>query len=359
MRGKLRFYSLVFLAGCVFWLLVTPAPVDPEVFLPPAKPPLTGPLAPNQDLLAVEKLAVGQVRGPEDVAVDARGRIYGGCEDGRIVRVTLDSGGGEILGTFANTGGRPLGLHFDGAGNLLVADAVRGLLAIDPAGAVTELSTEADGVPFAFTDDLDIASDGTVYFSDASSRFGHLEYLYDLLEARPHGRLLAWEPATGTTRVLLGDLYFANGVALSENEDFVLVNETYRYRIRRYWLRGPRAGTSDIFLDNLPGFADGVASDRQGTFWVALFTIRNDKVDLLFHPRPWAKRLLSKLPKLLWPKPEPYGFVLAVDEEGRVVRSLQDPGGTHVKTITSVQPEGEWLYLGNLAEDWIGRVARR
>lgn len=335
-------------------LLLAPSPIDPVAYRPEPALPMEGPLAPNERLLAAEKLAVGEVLGPEDVAVDGEGRIYGGTEDGRIVRV-VEEAGGERVETFAVTGGRPLGLHFDAAGRLLVADGVKGLLAVDPAGAVEVLSTGADGVPFGFADDLDIASDGTVYFSDASWRFGVGEYLLDLMEARPHGRLLAYEPATGETRVLLSDLYFANGIALSEHEDFLLVVETYRNRITRYWLTGPRAGESEVFIDRLPGYPDGVAADRRGTFWVAMFTVRNPTADWL-QPRPWAKRLLGKLPKLFWPKPKPYGFILALDEEGRVIESLQDPSGRHVPTITSVQPEGDTLYLGTLTGDWIGRL---
>lgn len=335
-------------------LLLAPSPVDPVAYRPPPAREMTGALAPNERLLAVEKLARGKVSGPEDVAVDAAGRIYGGTEDGRIVRVT-EEGGGERVETFAVTGGRPLGLHFDAGGRLLVADGVAGLLAVDPGGAVEVLATGAGGVPFGFTDDLDAAADGTVYFSDASSRFGVGEYLFDLLEARPHGRLLAHDPATGETRVLLSDLYFANGVALSEREDFVLVVETYRSRITRYWLAGPRAGTSEVFIDRLPGYPDGVASDRRGTFWVAMFTVPNPAADRL-QPHPWAKRLLAKLPRPFWPKPEPYGFILALDEQGRVIESLHDPSGRHVPTITSVQPEGDTLYLGTLTGDWIGRL---
>lgn len=38
--------------------------------------------------------------------------------------------------------------------------------------------------------------------------------------------------------MLLKDLYFANGVALSKDESFVLVAETFQYRISRYWLKG-------------------------------------------------------------------------------------------------------------------------
>jgi len=236
-----------------------------------------------------------------------------------------------------------------------VCDSYRGLLSVDPAGQVSVLATEAEGVPFRFTDNLDVARDGTVYFSDASSRFGQPDYMLDLLEARPHGRLLRYDPATRRTTVLLGDLYFANGVALSRNEDFVLVNETYRYRIRRLWLSGPKAGTSDVFLDNLPGFPDNLDGNRKGSFWLALFTVRNPIGDTL-HPHPWLKSLLAKLPHFAWPRPKPYGLVLEVDEEGRILRSLHDPGGLRVPQITTAREHDGFLYLGNLDRSWVGKL---
>jgi sugar lactone lactonase YvrE len=289
--------------------------------------------------------------GPEDVAVDGEGRIYGGTQDGRILRV-LRNGAVEV---FAETGGRPLGLHFDADGHLIVADAWRGLLSISPAGKVAVLTTEAGGLPFGFTDDLDISRDGTIYFSDASSKFGQDEYLLDLLEMRPHGRLLAYTPASGETRTLLDGLYFANGVALSSGEDFLLVNETWAYRIQRYWLKGPRAGTAEIFVENLPGFPDGVSGNRAGRFWVALPTPRLPAVDRA-HPRPWMKRLIARLPDFLKPRPVEYGFVLALDEDGRVLASYHDTDGRHLKEITSAEEHDGMLYLGTLHNDRIGRL---
>ena len=283
--------------------------------------------------------------------MDAQGRLYAGLHDGRIVR--LDDQGRPQ--TFADTGGRPLGMDFDAAGNLIVADAWKGLLSIDPQGAIRVLAREADGVPFAFTDDLDIARDGRIYFSDASSRFHQPDYLLDLLEARPHGRLLRHDPASGRTEVLLDGLYFANGVALSKAEDFVLVNETYRYRISRYWLSGEKAGQYDIFIDNLPGLPDNLQGDRAGTFWVALPTPRKADADFL-HRHPWLKAQLAKLPRALWPKPTRYGLVLALDEQGRILRSLHDPSGKHLRMITSAKPHGGHLYLGSLDNDRLGRL---
>jgi len=79
-----------------------------------------------------------------------------------------------------------------------------------------------------FADDAIEASDGSVYFSDASSKFGLFDWFLDVLEAKPHGRLLKYDPSTKRTSVVLSDLAFANGVALSPDEDFLVVCETWR-----------------------------------------------------------------------------------------------------------------------------------
>lgn len=76
------------------------------------------------------------------------------CSWRRIFRLQPDGSGAAV---FANTGGRPLGLHFDRRGNLIVADTHRGLLAIHPSGTIELLVNSAGGVPFRFTDDVDIA----------------------------------------------------------------------------------------------------------------------------------------------------------------------------------------------------------
>ncbi len=336
----------LFLAYLAFW----PAPIDPVAYEPPPNSPLAGPLAPNDRLQSAAILAAGQVDGPEDVEVDAAGRIYTGTADGWIVRVEPD---GSVT-KFAKTGGRPLGVVLDAQGNLIVADGVKGLLSIAPDKTVTTLATKADGVEFGFTDDVDVAKDGTVYFSDASSKFGPGKYLYDMLEGRPNGRLLRYSPVTKQVDVLLNELYFANGVALSQNEDFVLVNETYRFRVTRYWLKGDRAGTSDTFVDNLPGYPDNITSNRRGTFWLALFTVRNDRADWLA-PKPLVKQALSKLPGFLWPQPQPYAFVVKLDETGAILESLQDPTGQHLHAVTSAHERDGYLYLGSLHNDRIGK----
>ncbi|WP_300656847.1 SMP-30/gluconolactonase/LRE family protein [Pseudomonas sp.] len=351
---KLLGLLILLVAALALYLAITPSPIDPLAWEAPPAPAMTGVLEPNDTLMKAELLGLGLVHGPEDSAVDAQGRLYSGLHDGRIVRLKADGS----LETFADTGGRPLGMDFDANGQLIVADAHKGLLSIDPQGRFKVLTTEAEGVPFKFTDDLDIASDGIIYFSDASSRFEQPDYLLDLLEARPHGRLLSYSPRSGETRVLLKDLYFANGVALSAKEDFVLVNETYRYRISRYWLKGEQAGTHDVFIDNLPGLPDNLQGDRAGTFWVALPSPRKADADFL-HLHPWLKAQIAKLPRALWPKAIPYGLAIAINEQGEIIRSLHDTSGTHLRMVTSVKPVGDYLYFGSLDNDRIGRLKIR
>ena len=343
---------VLLLLGLAFaYLALAPAKIDPVAWDPGPVPAMTDALAPNNALAAAELIAQGQIDGPEDVESDAQGRLYGGTNAGTILRVE-----GNQVSRFADTGGRPLGLDFAPDGALIVADAKKGLLSVDAAGQVSLLCDAAEGVRFGFTDDVAVARDGVIYFSDASDRFGFGDHMLDLLEGRAHGRLLKYDPRSKATTVLLKELYFANGVALAADDSFVVVSETYRYRLTRYWLQGPMAGTSEVFAADLPGFPDGVAQSGRGTFWVAMFTVRNSAGDFLAS-RPFLKKMVANLPRFLWPRPEPYGLVIEVDEQGRVLRSLQDPSGAYVEQVTSAHELGGKLYLGHLHRDRITRLS--
>src|SRR4030095_8988040 len=176
--------------------------------------------------------------GPEDVALDASGGVYTVFDDGRIMRLQADGAKPEV---FSNTHGRPLGFAFDSSGNLIVADAIKGLLSIARDGSVSVLTTGADGVPFGCTNDLDIAADGTIYFTDASSKFPLYNFTDDIIDHGPNGRLLAYDPRTKTTRTILSHLCFANGVGVAPDQSFVLVVETGKYRVHRIWLQEERS----------------------------------------------------------------------------------------------------------------------
>ena len=344
-------FLFVLIAVVVLYLLLWPVPISPQAWTPPPAPALSGQYQQNSLLSGTERLSLGSGYAPEDVALDADNRIYAGLDDGRIIRLQADGTRPEV---FSNTHGRPLGLVFDPSGNLIVADAIKGLLSIARDGSLTVLTTEADGVPFACTNDLDVAKDGTIYFTDASSKFPLTNYKADLLEHRGNGRLLVYDPRTKTTRTLLRDLCFANGVAVSPDQSFLLVVETGAYRVHRVWLAGPKQGQSEVFIDNLPGFPDGISSNGRDKFWLALVTPRDQALDKLL-PNPFLRKAVLRLPAFLQPAPKRYSFVLGLDINGKVVANLQDGSPQcYAQIANAVERQGS-LYFGSIGESTVGR----
>lgn len=343
--------ALLLAVACVIALAaLLPAPIDPVAWTPDPDPGLTGRYAPNNRLAAVERLVEGVGTGPEDVACGPDNTYYTGYADGRIVRFTASGEYEEV----ANTGGRPLGMQLDAAGRLIVADGLRGLLAVTGDGAIEVLTDTANGAQIAFADDLDIAADGTIWFSDAASRHGYRHSMYNFFEGRPSGSLLSYHPDTGATRVHLTDLFFANGVALGPDDAYVLVNETHAGRITRLWLKGERARQRDTFKSQLPGTPDNLSFNGRDTFWVANPGLRAG-VDALAD-KPLLRKLLSRLPYETLEKMGPrVSLVIALDLQGNVREILHDPAAGFA-AITSVNECAGELLLGSLHETAVARL---
>ncbi|MFG0331381.1 MAG: SMP-30/gluconolactonase/LRE family protein [Phycisphaerales bacterium] len=354
---KRRWVLRIALAGLlvlVTYFLAWPTPIDPVGWNPPAAPALEGVFDLNTDLADARLMGVGVGRGPETVAVHPHWGAFAGYEDGRVMRFPHDdSAPVEIV----NTQGRPLGLAFDPDGRLVIADAWRGLLRFDlETETLVTLADRFGNELFRFTDDVTVARDGTIYFTDASTKFAIDEYIYDFLEHRPHGRLYAFDPTTAETRLLLDDLYFANGVALAPDESFLVVNETGAYRARRLWLSGERAGETDTLIENLPGFPDGISAGANGVYWIALVSPRDAVVDWC-GPRPFVREVFARAPAWAQPATRRHGFILGVTADGEVVYNLQDPTGERIWTISAVTEHEGSLYLGTLEMDAFGILA--
>ena len=266
----------------------------------------------------LQQIAVGNVNGPEAIAFDDNGLMYTANEDGRIIVLNSD---GSNPHDFAQTGGRPLGLKFDSNGNLIVADAFQGLLSIDTAGQISMLTSGYGGLPFMLTDDLDIGSDGTIYFSDASSVNNLNNLNNDWGQA--NGRLLSYNPNTDVTNLLLDNLYFANGVALSPDESYLLVNESAVNHIRRYWLTGPNAGQTEIFsnVSQFQGLPDNITHNGESLFWVATF----------------------------------FGPVIALDNNGQILYQLNFDSNLFTENTSAIE-YNDTLYLGTLHDSIIGKI---
>jgi len=348
---------LVLLAG---YFLLWPVPIEPIAWQAPVNPGYAGPFERNERLTGLQTFDLGGLHGPEDIALDGEGRIYAATHEGVIIRLDAD---GRNPVRWVDTGGRPLGIDFDAAGNLIVADAYRGLLSVDPQGRVNALVTEADGVPIRYADDVDVAADGRIFFSDASTRFGAADWggtyeasLLDLMEHSSSGRLLVYDPVQGTASTVLDGLSFANGVAVDPQQQFVLVTETGKYRVIRYWLQGSKIGLAEPVLEELPGFPDNITAGQDGRFWVALASPRNAMVDAMAD-QPFWRKVVQRLPAFLRPQAVAYGHIIAIDGDGNVLEDLQDPAGSY-PVNTNVTETDDYLYVGSLVAPVLPRLPK-
>jgi sugar lactone lactonase YvrE len=316
-------------------------------------PPLVGPWAPTDTGLDVlDILDVPGGRGPEDVVIDPQGRIVTGTEDGRIWRFPSGARPGTVPEPLADTGGRPLGIESDPRdGSLIVCDAYRGLLRLTDDGAITDLTRSAGGSPILFCNNAAVARDGVVYFTDSSNRFPVSHWRRDLLEHRPNGRVLAYDPASGMTDVVATGFHFPNGIALTSSESALLVCETVAHRLIRLSL--PEATVTD--LGDLPAYPDNMSPVGDGTYWIALASPRVAIAERLL-PHPALRRLAAILPTRLQPQPLPYSIVALVDEDGRVLRTVHGPAGRYVM-VTGVRQHGSSLWLGSLTEQAVAHLA--
>ena len=100
------------------------------------------------------------------------GLVYTGTEDGASSGSATD---GSRIDRVGFTGGRPLGLELLPDGRLLVCDADRGLLALDPYdGRHRDPGRPASsGRRMGFCNNAAVAADGDIWFSDSSHRLRH------------------------------------------------------------------------------------------------------------------------------------------------------------------------------------------
>ena len=369
---KLLYRLLPVLVLVIAYLLFWPVPIAPVVWNAAPAPGYVGPHAVNQKLAGLQAIDLGVDSGPEHIVV-RDGWVYAAVSSGSIVRMRPDGSGREIV---VSTGGRPLGFDFDAQGALLVADpeygAHGGLLRVTGTGTAAKIELLTDSVDspvkrdaIRYADAVVVAKSGKIYFTDASRRFGAKAFegtfiasVHDILEHQSTGRLLEYDPATKATRVLLADLCFANGVALSSDEQSLFVSETGEYRIWKVAVgaqnlsaKQPGPGAVPL-LSNLPGYPDNLMRGLDGRIWTGLTKPRGAFIDDNAG-KPWLRKLVMRLPRSLWPVPPAYGHVFAFNEEGKVLVDLQDPSGAYPET-TAVTETADRLYIQSLHAKTLG-----
>jgi ribose transport system permease protein len=344
-----------------------------KIYVNPARVPLApapslrrgsdSPYAQNDRLINAEAIGLDQVEGPEDVILDRQDRLYGATRDGNVIRFSGPNF--EHREVFAHIGGRPLGMQFDKDENLIVAVAGMGVYGVKPNREVFKVTDETnrtwyklnDDSRLRMADDLDIAPDGKIYFSDCTTRYEMTTNTLDLIEGRPNGRLVVYDPATQKTRTLISHFHFPNGICVAHDGRSVLVASTTLCKVYRYWIEGEKKGELEIVLDEIPGNCDNINRASDGTYWLALVGIRTPAFDLASRMPGFRLRMVKETPIDEWLAPGlNHGCVLKFTEEGKVLESFWDPTGISHSTLTSMREHKGYLYLGGLENNRIGRI---
>jgi sugar lactone lactonase YvrE len=365
MKSVFKVIGAALLLG-IAYLSFWPIPIQPLTWDAPAQPGYIGPHAANNKLANLQMIDLGAESGPEHIAIGRDGKLYTTVESGRILRMNPD---GTDQTVFADTGGRVLGFDFDAAGNLIAADAVKGLLSISTEGKVTVLtdsvSINGQRDPIRYADAVVVAPTGKMYLSDASTRFAPKDWggtfeasVLDILEQSSTGRILEFDPATQATQVVAHGLSFANGVALSQDGQHLFVNETGKYRVWKIAVISNNldvrqtSNQATVLFDNLPGYPDNLMRGSDGKIWLGFAKPRNPTIDNLA-TKPFMREVTLRLPRALWPIPKSYGHVMAFTEDGKVVADMQDPGGKYPES-TGVTETADRLYIQSLHAKGLG-----
>jgi ribose transport system permease protein len=319
--------------------------------------------AENDRLKDVEAIALNKIEGPEDIILDRQDNLYTVNRNGSIIRFFAPDY--SVREEFARIGGRPLGLAFDREQNLLVCIAGMGVYGVKPDRTifkVTDRTTRTrtrlkDDSRLYLADDLDVAPDGKIYFSEATTRYELADWALDGFEGRGNGRLICHDPKSGVTRTILKNLTFPNGVCVAHDGKSILWASTWLCQVHRYWIEGEKAGRSELLIDNLPGYCDNINRSSDGKYWLAFVGLRSPVYDLAMANPSFRTRMVKQIPPDEWLCPGiNYGCVIKFDDKGAVSESLWDPGGASHPSITSVREHKGYLYIGGLENNRIGRI---
>jgi len=327
-----------------------------------ALPGSDSPYALNNEISQTEYIGLDELEGPEDVILDREDNLYCGTRHGEIIRFFApDYKKSEV---FAHTGGFPLGLAFDKDGNLLSCVGAMGLYSISPDREVTRLSAETrrtwtsivDDARLRDPNDCDVAPDGRIFFTDSTTRYDAHEWALDSIEARPTGRLLCYDPKTGKTTTLLEKLRYANGVCMAHDGKSLFLAESWACSVHRYWFDGPKAGTLECVIKDMPGYPDNINRASDGTYWMAWLGMRTPTFDLALRHPGMRKRMTRNLPMDDWLFPNiNTGGVVKFDETGKILGTLGDLTGISHPMVTSMREHKGYLYIGGILNNRVGR----
>lgn len=289
--------------------------------------------------------------------------------------------------------GRPLGLAFDTIGdNLIVSDVYFGIWEVSlVSGKKTQLVSPNEVLPgdiprpSKFFNSVTVAKNGDIYYTESTSDHT-ITHTTVVLLTNPSGRLFKYSRAEKKNYNLIDKLWFANGLALSPDESFIVVCETFASRIQKYHLKGAKAGTHEVFIEGLPGLVDNLTADADG-IWVPLVVSADPENPMLAQQLTKLTYLRIFLIRLLWIIETPIQLihnwypnilteklltefgsttqlmfiipkrqsVVRLNWNGNVLTTLHADDAS-ARLVTHVMEFGDYLYFGTPYFDYISRV---
>jgi len=207
---------------------------------------------------------------PECVTVAGDGTIWAGGEAGQIYRLSAD---GREVEEVACTGGFLLGVAISPDQSWLAACDLKKqcLWRLDlKSGKLEEFSRGAGAERFGVPNHLAFARDGRLFVTDSSSAQGDSD---NPGNSGNSGRIFQYDP-DGTGRIWHpGPFKFANGIALSIDEDALFVVSSLLPGVERVPLRPDGTAGRRRIVARLPRTVpDGVALGADGTLYVSCYT---------------------------------------------------------------------------------------
>lgn len=346
-------------------------------------------------------------------------QLYTGTFGGQVVRVDEKNvvpiakiGNGKCDGGWEiQKCGRPLGLRFNSKGILYVVDAFHGLYMIESVTAtnpkVTQLiplsaTKNLKGGESVFFDDITIdegAGTGggdVIYISDVSTKWDLPNCIKSIIEHDSTGRLLKYDIYSRKVTVAATDFVFPNGVQITDNKEAVIVCELGRQRLMRTFIKGQKAGKTELFAE-LPGECDNIrrsANSEQETYWVAYASVRNATNPLLadrLAGMPLVRKFLVRFSYLAGSLIEAvgnlynvdalksygysmksgvqflflllasdYGMITEVNANGKIITAYSSPDGktTHLSEVCEIKGETDEriLYIGSYSNSYLARL---
>ena len=314
----------------------------------------------NNKLKDVRVIGLGKVEGPEDVLLDDDDNLYAGNRHGDIVRFYGKNH--EKMEVFAHVGGHPLGLAWDKDYNLVTCVPDMGVISVSQKREVTKITDQTnrswtsviDDRRLSLADDLDIAPDGKIFFSEATIRYRLKDWPMDCVESRGNGRICCYDPKTGKTNTIIHNLKFANGVCVAQDSQSILYAESFGCRVNRYWFDGPNKGKTKVIMDDIPGYPDNINRASDGNYWLAILGMRGPALDLALTLPGFRKRMSRRINTSNWLMPNiNTGCVVKIDENGNVLDIVWDLEAKNNPMVTSMKEHKGCLYLGGIMNNRI------